>query len=287
MADRSMTFPQAAARLRSVSPWRAMGLQARGLLDGPPVPPDRGIPWLAETCVERIIDRYDAVVAFTGEEGVSKSTGALRLALAASSYAQAHGLPDAAWSWDRLCYTADDVLSAYERTPRGGTIWYDEGVRGLMAGETFDPEQEALVKALTLVREKGCLLVVCIPEIFMLAKKVRGRRASFWIHVEKRGTSRKPGPSVARVHERDRRLKYLPTNALGLTISLRCPQLTYEPYADDDPSWVAYQTRKNAKLADYLAEARRDLRTKALRERTAAVLAQRKAEKAGVAEGGP
>lgn len=240
------------ARVRQ--PWTTLSGLARGKLKVPPVLPADGVAWLAETCVERCLDEYDNVVAVTGAEGVSKSTFALHLALAIADYATAAGI-EAPWTLDHLCYSARDVFDAYRTAERATVVWYDEGVRGLLAGETFDPEQVALTKGLTLVREKGAILVVCIPDIFMLAKKVRGRRAQFWVHVESRGTRRRPAPSWARVHERDERLSYDPQRqALGLQRSPSCPELCYEPFPDSDAKWQGYQAEKRRRLTEYLDE---------------------------------
>jgi hypothetical protein len=83
---------------------------------------------------------------------------------------------------------------------------------------------------------------------------VRGRRAVFWAHVERRGTPRVPAPSQARLHERDERLRYQPSDSLGLARSLRCPSIAYQPYADDEPTWAAYHAIKVRKLSDFYEE---------------------------------
>jgi hypothetical protein len=203
-----------------------------------PVSIEDGFDYWVERIKRRIRDRYDAVVVITAPEGHGKSTVALRLASAF----------DPSWSPAQLCYTAGDVFHAYRAAVkgRGDPIVFDEGVRGLLAGETFNPEQIALVKALTLVRSKGAILTICVPSIHMVAKQIRGRRATLWIHIESRGR--------ALVHERDDRLKYLPTAALGLTISPTAPLLTWDAYADDDPFWVAYERRKDESAAQFLSE---------------------------------
>lgn len=273
-----------AARLPEPSPWgRSLGLRAivrdaqrrqpwgvlteiaRGKLEGPPVAPRDGVSWLAKECVERTVDEYDSVVAITGGEGKSKSFLALLLAREVERYTTERAAVDpehyhpARWSFDNLCYTARDVINAYRRGGLSEVIFYDEGVRGLLAGETFDPEQLALTKALAQVREKGMILLVCVPDIFMLAAKVRGRRAAFWVDVRTRGTRRKPEPSVAWVFERDERLRYLPTRSLGLSRSLRCPEVIYDPFPVGDPFLTEYKATKNRRLNEYLDETDDDL----------------------------
>lgn len=244
-------FPSAEvfAHARSANPDRYLIDMARGRLQEPPVAPEAGLHWLAERLVWRTRNGWDAVVAITGEEGVGKSTGARRLIEEVEAITK---VPFRVTS--NLCYTARDVNSAYQGAKPSECIWYDEGARGLLAGETFSPEQEALVKALMLVRETGAILIICIPDIFALAKKVRGRRASYWVHVESRGDLDRPAPSVARVFERDRRLKFLPSNSLGLWVSPTCPTLTFEPFAENDTRWVAYKAVKKRKLAEFHTE---------------------------------
>lgn len=251
-------------------------LLGTGRLDAPPVPPDLAIPWLARECVELTRDEYDAIVVVTGKEGVSKSMGALLLCLAICDYAGRE------WRWDDLCYTGRSVLAAYERAEESEPIWYDEGSRDLLAGDTFDADQEALTRGLTLLREKRAILVISIPSIFLLAKKVRARRSTFWVHMESRGTRRRPGPSEGVVHERDERLRYKNDDYLGLQVSRRCPRIRYDPLPVDDPRFVEYQSTKRRELDAWLRETQAMLAEKDLAARTKAAEVRKKAEKLGV-----
>jgi hypothetical protein len=227
-------------------------LRATGQLDGPPVAPADGVEWLARQAYELVTDDYDCVLALTGKEGVSKSILALRLCLAIGR------LSSVPWDLKRLCYTARELLVAYRDAlaarERYRTIWFDESVRGLLAGETFDPDQVAITKAMYQNRAVGAILIICVPDIRALAKKIRGRRATFWVHVENRGTWRRPAPSVGRVHERDERIPYVASDALGLATSKRCPRLTYEPFDEKDPEYVAYKVEKFRRLGDFFDE---------------------------------
>lgn len=202
------------------------------------------------------MDEYDAVVCITGKEGVSKSMLALELVL---EIGRATGRP---WTFRDLCYTGREVLEAYQRAKVSAPIWYDEGTRDLLAGDTFDLDQDAVVRGLTLLREKGAIFVICLPSIFLLAKKLRGRRVTFWVHVESRGTRRRPAPSVALVHERDDALRYRNDDALGLSRSLRCPKIAYAPLDPTDRALVSYKKRKATNLDGWVSEtlSRMDLR---------------------------
>jgi hypothetical protein len=251
--DDSISLDRYARTTRFGDEWADLTEIARGRLEGPRIPPEAGISWLAKECVERTIDEWDAVVAVTGKEGVSKSMFSLLFILEVARYAKTVGI-DAPWDFRRLCYSGRDVLNSYKIGTLASSIWYDEGARGLLAGETFDPEQIAVVKGLLMVREIGAILVVCMPHIFDLAKKVRGRRATFWVHVESRGTRRAPAPSRAKVHERDDRLKYTPSSSLGLAVSKRCPYLTYSPLPIDDATLLEYRRIKRQKLNEFFDE---------------------------------
>lgn len=234
------------ARRRSVFPHLVD--VARGRVDGPPVPPEDGVRWLAHELVERVRDRYDSVLALTGEERVSKSTLMLRLD---EQIQKETGVP---FDFANLVYGGRGLNAAYRRAKPFTCINYDEGSRGILAGDTFNPEQVVVTQLLANAGVRGAILMICIPSIWLLARKVRGRRAVFWVHVDSRGTSRKPAPSHAIVHERDRRLDYTNAGSLRLARSLRCPELTYEPYADTDPFWVRYSAVKDTNLVGLFDE---------------------------------
>jgi hypothetical protein len=216
--------------------WAAMTDDARQRGGVDTVPPEQGFLYWMDYIRDRVERHYDAVIADTGEEGTGKSTLALRVAQAMD--------PD--YDPAAICYTARDVLAAYRTAKAGQPILYDEGARGLLAGETFTPEQVGLVRALMLAREKSAVLILCIPSIWALAKQVRGRRATLWFHVVSRG--------LARVHVRDTTLKYKPTQTLGLFISSEAPHLTWNSYPQGSRFWAAYLRRKNASLEEYLTE---------------------------------
>jgi hypothetical protein len=146
----------------------------------------------------------------------------------------------------RLCYSASDLLEAYETVQPGQSVIFDESVRGLQAGDQSTREQKALIQALVLVREKGAILMLCVPDIFLIAKQIRQKRATLWIHVMERG--------VALVHERNSYLRYQPDNTLGFTRSRSVPLLEWKPFKTTDKLWIAYQELKRRRLDEYLHE---------------------------------
>lgn len=228
---------------RSELRWRRMTREAReGQPAVPQVPPNEGFRYWVDYLKFRVSKGYDAVVLVTGDEGTGKSTFTMRLSEAL----------ERGWDPSSLCYDPKEVLQAYRvaaSRPKGtlSVIVYDEGVRGLLAGDTFTAPQRTLVQALMLVREIGAVLIICAPDIWRVAKAVRGRRATLWIHVTDRGE--------ALVHERDVRIRYKRDDTLGLTVSPRAPNLTWKPYPPDTAIWKRYVAIKNDRLKSYLAEA--------------------------------
>ena len=153
----------------------------------------------------------------------------------------------------RLCYTAIELLTIYQTIRPSQVVLFDEGVRGLLAGDQMSAEQKALIQALALVREKGAILFICAPSIWNIAKQVRQNRAYLWIHVMGRG--------LGKVHERNEYLHYLPDATLGFNVSGRCPFLQWTAFAATSKFFKNYRAVKTAHLDQYLAE------TKALLER--------------------
>jgi hypothetical protein len=223
---------------------RLTRLRARGIPSWPaPMLPEEGFEYWAETLRERVRKKYDAVVLITGPVGSSKSTLALRLAQELQPNFNLN---------TSLCYTAAALMGAYENVKPGDVVLFDEGVRGLLAGDQMTREQKSLVQALALVREKGAILIICAPSIFLIAKQVRQGRATMWIQVLGRG--------IGLVHERNDRLRYVPDQTLGFSRSAYCPYLRWAKYADNSRFWMAYQAEKLKRLDEFLAD------TKALLE---------------------
>ena len=146
----------------------------------------------------------------------------------------------------RLCYSASDLLEAYETVQPGQVVLFDESVRGLQAGDQSTREQKALIQALVLVREKGAILMLCVPDIFLIAKQIRQKRATLWLHVMERG--------VALIHERNSYLRYEADNTLGFSRSRNVPLLEWKPFKSTDKLWIAYQDLKRRRLDEYLHE---------------------------------
>jgi hypothetical protein len=224
--------------LQAIEIGRQVRVRARGISADPaPMLPAEGRRYWCNVLSYRTSHGWDAVVLVTGDTGDGKSTLAMRMAQEIDpSFTLAA----------RLCYTAAELLEIYKIIRPGQAVLFDEGVRGLLAGDQATKEQKALIQALALVREKGAILFICAPSIWNLAKQVRQNRAYMWIHVQSRG--------VARVHERVKRLFYTQSPELGFDISRLCPFLQWSKYSAQSAFFREYRTVKTQHLDQYLQE---------------------------------
>jgi hypothetical protein len=250
----SLAFPTLREGMEPLDQWRNLTEFARSIPEEGEMDPYLALEFWAKDLVERTRHHWDAVVAVTGDEGTGKSTLAMRLAIRSAE------LAGSTWSPREACYSALDLLGAYRAARKemgrrkGKPVVADDAIRDLMAGDQMNPEQKAVVKALTLVRETGAILFICAPSIWLIPKQLRARRITLWLHVVRRG--------LARVHERDRRLNYLPTDALGLAISPRAPHVAWKPYLENSTVWQEYLTSKEERLDLTLAGLERELTVK-------------------------
>lgn len=208
----------------------------------------KGLVYIAKMIARRIRKRWDAFVVITGPRGVGKSTLAMKLAKLVAKFLKKEWSPTTG-----LCYSGRELLDFYrgavESKERGRIVVYDEGIRGLFSLDSRDQEQVALIRAINLVREAGCVVVLCIPDMMSLVKSVRTRAATLWLAVRSRG--------IARVHVRKAQLHYKPEVDFGFAVLPECPHLSWGPYRSSDPVWREYLPRKHKNLSDFFDETER------------------------------
>jgi hypothetical protein len=234
---------------RAIETGRRIRVRGRGIADiTPPLLPSEGFGYWVEFIKKRVAHHWDAVIVIDGPEGSGKSTGALRLSAAL----------DPTFTVGRICYTGADVMARFRDTETGHVILFDESARDLLGANAQSVEAKVLAQALMLVREKGLIVILCIPRIHELAPSMRSRRATMWLAIQERG--------IARVHVRSDRIVYKPDpRDMGFRMDPSAPLLLWRPFPPRSKLWTAYLAIKKAHLETYLAE-------------TAALLAGRRKE---------
>ena len=219
--------------------WKQVRREMVGVDDSPPpMLPSEGLKFWAAEAQKRIADHYDAVIVIDGPEGRGKSNLAISFGMLIDPTMTGASLKD------RIAYTAEDVIRGFQTLRAGQVIIFDESSRALISTETFSPEQRALVNALFLCREKGLVVILCIPDVMRLAKSVRARRSWLLVRVITRG--------LARVFIReDRMLDRLDDDSLGMVEAVWCPLLQWTKLPPELDR--IYLSIKSAKLKEFLA----------------------------------
>lgn len=235
--------------LRAFLHARLVTLRMRGINDLPmPLLPREGFSYWCDMLRYRVQQRYDAVIMDTGPVGSSKSTLALRIGqeLDPVHWTVPPDVVPADYRLPYLCYSPQALLNVYRVVKPCEVVIFDEGVRGLLAGDQMTPQQKALIQAFALVREKGAILIICAPRVWLIAKQIRQGRATLWIQVLRRG--------LGLVHIRDERLRYEPDNDLPYERAVHAPYLEWAKFEENDPLWVAYLAEKHRQLDEFLAD---------------------------------
>jgi hypothetical protein len=214
---------------------------ARGGISEAPSPllPSEGFAYWTKTLKARPFDHRDTIVLIVSETGGSKSTCALRLATAI----------DPTFSLDtRMAYGVMDLLRIYQTIEPGQVCIYDEGARGLLSTGQNSVEQQAIVSALSMLRVKGCILMVCTVSLSDMAKRVREARCTHVIRLTSRGR--------AIVYTKTERFSFDVSNASPVwRPNSQCPRFEFPKYEDSDPFWIHYERDiKLVNLQEWLAE---------------------------------
>ncbi len=171
----------------------------------------------------------------------SNSTGALKIGL---------DLADGQLNLQRdVLYALDGLLSRIEHSKPGDVVVGDEAVLIAQARPGGTDSVFILERALTLSRELGVTLILCIPDVRSLARGVRERRVEYWLHCEDRG--------YITVHELTHALSYKMDNNQLPFIKARQPwtHLQYDKFDEEDPFWIEYSRLKHKRTLDEIHKA--------------------------------
>jgi len=229
---------------------RRVRIDARG---GPSRKPAQLLPreGLLAWCKElrhRCVDmKQDSMVIIAGATGSSKSTLALQIAdLCDETFAPSLD--------DRLCYDLESLLHFLRTCEKGQVVILDEAVKNLQNVGNREKSQVLAVRTFALCREKGAILLLCSPSLWLIALQVR-ERAQFWFEVLDRG--------LALCHRRNEGLRYKQDDTVGFSVDSRVPYIVYGKYPEDgsSPLWDRYSAHKMKSLNDFLEATEEELRS--------------------------
>ena len=81
------------------------------------------------------------------------------------------------FTMENVVFTAEDFLLAINRAKLYDIIVFDEAVQGLYSKDSLSGPTIAIEKLLTVIRWKRLMIILCIPDIFMVNPYIRGRRS--------------------------------------------------------------------------------------------------------------
>lgn len=214
----------------------------------------------------RVRADQDACVLNWGPAGSGKSTMGLHLGRHIDPSFNARTLPD------RVAFRPEHIPLVYKRTPRYGFAFIDEAASaGLMATDTFSPDQKDLVELVNAIRAKNVVLFVNIPDPSDLAKSFRARRADYRIEVRKEYFDEPPvGYLGRRVRERKFRMddgKWLGFSDEPEANPLRWPEYRTSEVADERRLWEVYYPMKMRYLDDSVDSIETRMKARAERRR--------------------
>jgi ribosomal protein S24E len=126
-------------------------------------------------------ENADRLMIFSGNEGMGKSTLAIKCAAAL----------DPNFSSEEILYTPDNLPNLLRRIKKekkpGRAILMDEGNLFLFSREAMSGGNKQMVKMFALMRQLNCFLLVCVPSFFTVDSYLREHRVNDFFFVFKRG----------------------------------------------------------------------------------------------------
>jgi len=134
-----------------------------------------GIVDLERVAKDRQKNKLDVIIAWTGNRGNGKSTGAFKLSSRFKGFKP----------WDNIIYARNDAMKLLEGN-KFGTIMDDEAIRSAYKRNFQDTDQKLLVQMLNMYRDNFNLYNLCIPKFYSLDRDLRDL-IKIHIHVIERG----------------------------------------------------------------------------------------------------
>ena len=134
--------------------------------------------YCCKALMKRVRQDYDAVIAITGTEGVSKSTLANQLGFNT----------DKAYTLEKNCLFSPNpknLVASIRELPRFSTVNADEAIKILYKQQWW--LQVFINKFYRLCRQDNKISIMCMPRFQEFNEGFRNHRILFWIHLLDRG----------------------------------------------------------------------------------------------------
>jgi len=125
----------------------------------------------------------DRVYIVDGRERTGKSVFAIQQA----AYLDPSIIEDKELS--RICFTAEEFLSAIRTTESGKCIIFDEAFRGLSSRSALSKTNRAIVQAMMEMGQKNLIVFIVLPSFFMLDLYVAMLRSNALFHIDRQRES--------------------------------------------------------------------------------------------------
>lgn len=205
-----------------------------------------GIGQWQDAYVWRMNNDYDAVIVFTGPEGVGKSTLSYELALLNDPSFKAR---------TRTGFSVIDGIKIAHGLKGDQIVELDEGIEGLLNRDSMKKENKAWQKWMIVCRAKNLGVHICFPRFDSLDLYMREFRVWTWFQVFQRGKAWVRVRNWAISPEQDSPHYY---HSYPAVACIKFPSI-YEFREDreyvDITDWQQKQTKKNAMISEFEEEA--------------------------------
>lgn len=122
----------------------------------------------------------DRVILIDGAERAGKSVLAMQIAKKV----------DPTFNLSRVCFNADEFVSAVSDAEKYHAVIFDEAFRGLSSRSSLSQLNRVVISKMMEMGQKNLFIIIVLPTFFMLDKYVAIFRSSSLFHVYKKGSDR-------------------------------------------------------------------------------------------------